>query len=245
MAALSRAASLVALAALGATGCSFGTDDPAQTVEDLRDAVAAGDVPGACEEIVPDAQILFYPQPVVEGGVIVGYSSGCTNPGRVVLDDTARQAAAGTRVISSEVDGDAAEVVTETGAGQRLVFSLVRIDERWRVKAPAELLTSLDSEAKTGARRAQTAIEAYATQHDGRYTGADAAALREIEPSLSEFNLTTASGSGEAYEVGVTSASGTEFTIERQADATIVSRCDGPELGGCAPGGAWTELVPD
>jgi hypothetical protein len=232
----------VALAAVFLAGCNFGTDDPAETINDFTADVASGDVPKACEEIVPDAQVLFYPQPVVEDGIIVGYASGCTNPSKVVLGEDARKAASGTKVVSSETNGDGAEVVTETGAGQRLVFSLVRIDERWRIKAPAELLSDLDSTAKSAARRAQTAIESYGAAHDS-YSGADAAALRDLEPSLSQDWLTTARGSGDTYEVGVTSASGTEYTIAREQDGTIVSSCDKPELGGCAAGGTWTELA--
>ena len=147
-------------------------------------------------------------------------------------------------MISSETNGDTAEVVTETGAGERLVFQLVRIDERWRLKAPAELLTSLDSAAKTGARDAQTAIESYATSHDGSYAGADAAELRDLEPTLANVVLSTVEAGSGAYEVGVTSASGTEFKIKRDRQGTITSTCDAPELGGCAEGGVWTELAP-
>jgi len=232
------------LGALAATlaGCSFGTDDPGTTIEDFRDAVASGDVPAACEEVVPDAQILFYPQPVVEDGIVTGYSNGCDDPGSMELDDAARRAASGTNVTSAEVDGDSAEVVTETVAGERLVFTLVRIDERWRLMAPAELITSLDGRAKTGARDAQSAIESYAARNRD-YGGADAAALRDIDPTLADFDLTTVRASGDRYEVGVTSASGTEFSIGRDAQGRITSTCDAPELGGCAAGGVWSELA--
>lgn len=241
MASLS-ARSLAALVALTAAGCSFGTDDPGETVEDFRDAVAAGDVPAACEEIVPDAQVYFYPEPVTEDGVRVGYRNGCGDPGQVELDANARSAASATRVRSSEVSGDTAKVVTETAAQERLVFDLVRIDERWRLKAPAPLLTALDGEAKRAARKAQTAMESYGARNRS-YSGAGAADLREIQPVLANAVLSTAMGSGDTYEVGVTSASGTEFTIARRSSGRIASRCDGPGLGGCAPGGAWSELT--
>ncbi|MGI8461707.1 MAG: hypothetical protein ACR2OC_08755 [Solirubrobacterales bacterium] len=240
MAALSRAAALLALVGLG--GCSFGTDDPGQTVEDLRDAFASGNVAAACEEIVPDAQQLFYPETELEDGIVTGYANGCVNPQQVELDAEAKTAASGTRVISSEVNGDEAEVVTETGSGEELRMTLVRIDERWRVKAPAELLEGMDADAKLATRRAQTAIEAYMAEAK-TYTGADAAELRDIDPQLSGAWLTTASGSGDTYEVGVTSASGTEFTISRGADGAISSTCNDPALGGCAAGGAWSEYA--
>jgi hypothetical protein len=244
VAALIRTGCAIAFVASALAGCSFGTDDPGKTVEDFRDAVASGDIPAACEEIVPDAQVLFYPEPVVEDGITVDYSSGCDNPSSMVLDDAAKQSASGTTVTSAETNGDTAEVVTETGAGERLVFQLVRIDERWRLKAPAELITSLDSTAKTGARDAQTAIESYANAHGGSYAGADAAELRDFEPTLANVVLSTVEAGSGAYEVGVTSASGTEFAIERDRQGTINSTCDAPELGGCAAGGVWTELAP-
>jgi hypothetical protein len=234
---------LGAVAAALLAGCSFGTDDPGETVEDFRDAVASGDMEAACEEIVPDAQILFYPEAVVEDGITVGYANGCDDPGSLVLDEDATEAASGTEVTSSSTDGDGAEVVTETSAGERLVFSLVRIDENWRLMAPAEVITSLDSDAKTGARKAQTAIESYATANES-FNGADAAALRDVEPTLADYELSTVTASGDTYTVGVTSASGTEFTIERDRQGTITSSCNAPELGGCAAGGVWTELAP-
>jgi hypothetical protein len=244
VAALTRSGfAMAAIAAALVTGCSFGTDDPGETVEDFRDAVASGDTEAACEEIVPDAQILFYPEPVVEDGITVGYASGCDDPSSLVLDEDATQAASGTEVTSASTDGDTAEVVTETGAGERLVFTLVRIDENWRLKAPAELITSLDSNAKTGARKAQTAIDSYATRNRD-FDGADAAALRDIDPTLADYELSTVTAGGNGYTVGVTSASGTEFAIERDAKGTITSTCDAPELGGCAAGGVWTELAP-
>ncbi len=243
MASLSRIAAAVAAAALLLSGCSFGTDDPAETIDDFRNAVSSGDVPAACEEIVPDAQVYFYPQSVVEDGVVVGYSSGCTNPSKVLLGEEAKLAASGTKVISSETNGDTAEVKTETRTGAPLTFSLVRIDERWRLKAPAELLADLDSSAKAAARRAQTAMESYAAD-EGGYIGVDPTALRDLDPGLNDVLLSTASGGGQTYDVGVTSPSGTEFTISREADGAIVSRCDKPEIGGCAPGGIWAELAP-
>jgi hypothetical protein len=244
VASLTRAGcALGVVAAALVTGCSFGTDDPGQTVEDFRDAVASGDMESACEEIAPDAQILFYPEPIVEEGITVGYANGCENPDSLVLDDDAKQAASGTEVTSASTEGDSAEVVTETGAGERLVFTLVRIDENWRLMAPAEVITSLDSTAKTGARRAQTAIESYGTRNRG-FDGADAAALRDIDPTLADYELSNVTAGGNSYTVGVTSASGTEFSIERDSRGTITSTCDAPELGGCAAGGDWTELAP-
>ena len=230
-------------AAIALVGCNFGTDDPVETVQEFYDAVASGDVPAACEEIVPDAQELFYPEPVVEAGVVVGYAGGCADPKQVELDAEARQAAENAKVASGKVDGDTATVKVETVDGDTLVFDLVRIDERWRLKAPAELLTGLDSDAKSAARMAQTAIETYASDNQRSYVAADAAALREIQPALDRAYLSTVTGDLDTYEIGVTSASGTEFTIERTEDGEILSKCDDAGLGGCAAGGVWTEFA--
>ena len=43
-----------------------------------------------------------------------------------------------------------------------------------------------DADAKAAVRTAQTAIETYATDNGGEYTGADAAALNDIEPTIEE-----------------------------------------------------------
>ena len=45
-----------------------------------------------------------------------------------------------------------------------------------------------DSSAKTVAQTAQTAMETYATEHNGEYTGATRAELQKIEPSLNISN---------------------------------------------------------
>jgi hypothetical protein len=230
-------------AALLVAGCSFGTDDPNDTVEDFYEAVADGDVPAACEEIVPDAQVYFYPQPVVEDGVTVGYRSGCTDPKEYELDPEYRSAVADTKVISARVDGDTAKVKVEGPSGDELILDLVRIDEHWRLKAPAEQLSALDSEAKSATRIAQSAIEAYADENRGSYLGADAAALRDQDPGLADAYLSTVRAGEDTYEVGVTSASGTEFTIELEANGEIVSRCDDSDLGGCAADGVWSEFA--
>ncbi len=46
-----------------------------------------------------------------------------------------------------------------------------------------------DADAKSAARTAQTAIETFATDHQGTYVGATAGALQTIEPTLNDANL--------------------------------------------------------
>jgi prepilin-type N-terminal cleavage/methylation domain-containing protein len=103
-----------------------------------------------------------------------------------------------------------------------------------------------DASAKEAVRTAQTAMETYGTDHNGDLTGADAAALKSIEPTLptpGAASFVATPGAGGAYEISVWSSTGTKFTITRAANsaggATTFS-CDKPGEGGCpSPDGNW------
>jgi type IV pilus assembly protein PilA len=100
-----------------------------------------------------------------------------------------------------------------------------------------------DSQAKVVARNAETAIETYATNNDGSYSGADVSALHSIDPAL----LTASSN--DAYLAGVTSASASGYTVIAsdpvssdqfsvvKAGGTISRLCTA-SAGGCS-GGTW------
>ena len=63
-----------------------------------------------------------------------------------------------------------------------------------------------DADAKSGVRTAQTAIETYATDNGGDYTGATVADLEDIEPTLADTDLSEPSGLSETtYTVTGTS----------------------------------------
>jgi prepilin-type N-terminal cleavage/methylation domain-containing protein len=96
-----------------------------------------------------------------------------------------------------------------------------------------------DANAKAAARTAETAMEAYATDHDGRYTGADPTALGGIEPTLNGASLTVDSALASRYQVTVMSPTGNAFHIARAADATTSLTCDTPGTAGCPAGGNW------
>jgi prepilin-type N-terminal cleavage/methylation domain-containing protein len=96
-----------------------------------------------------------------------------------------------------------------------------------------------DANAKAAARTAETAIEAYATDHDGRYTGADPTALAGIEPTLNGASLTVDSALASRYQVTVTSPTGNAFHIARNPDGTTSLICDTPGTAGCPAGGSW------
>jgi type IV pilus assembly protein PilA len=97
-----------------------------------------------------------------------------------------------------------------------------------------------DASAKEATRTAQTAIETYATDNGGAYTGATAAALRAIEATLNDANLSTVNPtSASSYVVGVTSSTGTEFTITRNGNGQTSFDCSSHGNAGCPADGNW------
>ena len=100
-----------------------------------------------------------------------------------------------------------------------------------------------DTEAKSAARTAQTAMETYFTDEQN-YT-ATAPNLKTIEPALTDgqAGLTLAVTSGtvgnDAYDVAVTSKTGTKFTIAKTAAGVVTRSCDKVGKGGCPKSGLW------
>jgi len=99
-----------------------------------------------------------------------------------------------------------------------------------------------DSEAKSAARTAQTAMETYYTDHQS-YDGADAdSVLTDIEPAIGNFSdrLEVASATDNGYEVTVTSkgSSANTFTITN-TEGVVERTCDTENKGGCPDGGSW------
>ncbi len=108
-----------------------------------------------------------------------------------------------------------------------------------------------DADAKAGVRTAQTAIETYATDSGGSYTGADATDLRNIESTLNDTNLSavTPNAAGDGYTVTATAAdTGNAFSIRRFGESddteanpagTVVYTCTVAGNAGCPTGGNW------
>jgi type IV pilus assembly protein PilA len=99
-----------------------------------------------------------------------------------------------------------------------------------------------DSDAKAAVRTAQTAAETIAVDNRGVYDGANGisvAALRAIEPTLSDANLTVVNLTSDSYTVRVQSSSGNTFDITRNNDATSDLTCATAAQGGCPPDGTW------
>jgi type IV pilus assembly protein PilA len=103
-----------------------------------------------------------------------------------------------------------------------------------------------DSEAKSNVRTAQTAMETYFTDNQ-TYVGADAAALRTIEPALSNatgLTVTTPTATGYTLE---TESKGSNKNLFRVTNAAgVVTRSCGTKAafgtkgkGGCPSGGSW------
>jgi len=97
-----------------------------------------------------------------------------------------------------------------------------------------------DADAKTVARTAQTAMETYSTDNNGVYTGANVAALVNIEETLSDDAGTlTVASSPDAYSITATSTTGNTFTIARLASGQTNLTCVTGGDGGCPTGGVW------
>lgn len=98
-----------------------------------------------------------------------------------------------------------------------------------------------DAQSKAYAKTAQTAMETYATDHNGSYNEADAADLEAIEETLSEADF-TATGTADGYTIVVTTEGGRTFGITRE-DATTTFPCTvptGEDRGGCPEGDEWS-----
>lgn len=99
-----------------------------------------------------------------------------------------------------------------------------------------------DAVAKADARTARTAIETYATENNGSYTGASETELVRIEETLSEANsegrLAVSDLSAGTFTVSVTSDTGNTFSVRRSGGTTTQS-CETPGRGGCPASGNW------
>lgn len=97
-----------------------------------------------------------------------------------------------------------------------------------------------DSNAKVGARTAQTAIETFASDHRGTYTGATVQILQSIEPTLANYDVTLVQASDDGYLISSKSKSGLNFTITRSPGGQFSYQCDDPGVGGCPQSGVWS-----
>ena len=99
-----------------------------------------------------------------------------------------------------------------------------------------------DTDAKSSAVIATRVLEEYHQDHDG-FTGVNAAALIDIEPSLASARNLAVVETAAGYRLTVDSASGTEgggpFVIERTGPGQTDRTCGAPGQGGCPRSGVW------
>jgi type IV pilus assembly protein PilA len=99
-----------------------------------------------------------------------------------------------------------------------------------------------DADAKASVRTAQTAIETFATDNSGEYTGADAADLQAIEDTLNDATLAVLSATDSTYSVQVTSGTGNTFRINRADTGVVTYPCtaaDPNNRAGCPADNDW------
>jgi type IV pilus assembly protein PilA len=102
-----------------------------------------------------------------------------------------------------------------------------------------------DSQAKSAARTAETAMETYATENGGSYANATPAILHAIEPTLQESGanaITVPVKTTTEFKVTAKSGTNTEFSIARNAGGTVTFSCTPFSTGGCpASPGDWSK----
>ena len=97
-----------------------------------------------------------------------------------------------------------------------------------------------DADAKATARAAQTAIELYATEHDGHYTGADESALHDIEVTIpSGVPLALSNISNNTYTVTVRSRDRHRLLDQPGSVRSVAYECTVEAAGGCPDDGDW------
>jgi type IV pilus assembly protein PilA len=94
-----------------------------------------------------------------------------------------------------------------------------------------------DSSAKTLAQTAQTAMETYATENNGEYTGGTAAKLKVIEPSINTSNTNEAkleetTVTNNEYKVTAVAANtGDKYSIKRNSTGELEHTCSSTNNG--------------
>jgi type IV pilus assembly protein PilA len=101
-----------------------------------------------------------------------------------------------------------------------------------------------DSAAKTQVGTLQTTMEAYASEHNGSFTGATLAELQAIEPTLKDTSTATAAAvvveaGGEGFTVKSTAkgSNGVYELINKKGE--VKRECSPSGKGGCSAGGSW------
>ena len=105
-----------------------------------------------------------------------------------------------------------------------------------------------DAKAKENAHTAQVAVETYATENGGSYTGVEMSKLHKIEPTLPSTEPTepgkegikVSSTASNKYKIESTSSNGHTFSIVNEEGAMSYP-CTPKEKGGCPASEKWNE----
>ncbi len=108
-----------------------------------------------------------------------------------------------------------------------------------------------DTSAKEVARTARVAASVYATDHNSKYEGMTAAALKEYEPTLqiaeannnAYLSTVTVESGNEGFTVTAKSPTGHTFSMIQKKNGEVERKCEptgkkGAEAGGCVEG-SW------
>jgi type IV pilus assembly protein PilA len=98
-----------------------------------------------------------------------------------------------------------------------------------------------DADAKATLNNAQGAMETYASEQAGTYSGATLAKLDTIDPTLPSSGVTvTPTADGKGYTVQADGAAGHSFSIVRSnTTGDVTHPCSPSGEGGCPSGGDW------
>lgn len=102
-----------------------------------------------------------------------------------------------------------------------------------------------DSDAKANARTVQTALETYAVDNGGKYTGATMANLAAIEGTITNMSgtgggsVSIGTPAAATYTIVATSDSANTFTISRAATGAVTFPCTASGKAGCPTGASW------
>jgi hypothetical protein len=132
------------------------------------------------------------------------------------------------------------------GLVDRVQLTLFPVITERKGQAPAtqpdpQRLAAQDTEAKTAARTAMTALEVFYTDHQ-TYVGGDERELIKFTPELAEgaaVTLAVSDLSKKTYTLSIRSGRGTKFIVTRTPAGTVSRDCSAPASGGCGAGGAW------
>jgi type IV pilus assembly protein PilA len=101
-----------------------------------------------------------------------------------------------------------------------------------------------DASAESLARNAATAMETYATDNNGSYSGANASILNSITPALNTSSangayLTSAGGTTSAYSITAISPSDNETFMLTNTNGTEAFNCAPAGAGACSSSSTW------